>query len=64
MAVIFDELFIIPVQTISVERCATEATTGYEEVTEKKLTRTHDQLQNENLTNHEFPARHLKFDIK
>ena len=47
------------------ERCATEATTGYEIVSEKKLARTRDdKLQNENLTNHEFPARHLKFEIK
>jgi len=29
-------------------------------VSEKELGRTLDKLQEENLTNHEFPARHLR----
>jgi hypothetical protein len=45
---------------VAVERCATEATTGYEPVAEKKLEATRDKLQEENLANHEFPARHLR----
>ena len=49
-------------KTISVERCATDAATGYEPVTEKDLGGTQDKLQEENLTNHEFPARHLRLE--